>query len=339
MRGWLFTGFPWLWIGYSQTEGPLAPLAPLLGVEGITLALALGAGAFTLLLLRRQWWAMAVPLVIAGATYWAGLQTWVTPQNDMRTSVALIQGNIPQAVKWLPSQRWPTLMKYFDLTRQNWDADIIVWPEAAVPALEREIPTFLSNLDNAARRNNTALITGILDQNDKGQFFNNVMVLGDNGAKDYAYPGAVVYSKHHLLPFGEFVPFEDLLRPLAPIFNLPMSSFSRGDFQQPNLDAKGHKLSTALCYEIAFSDQVRKNTHKDTDFILTLSNDSWFGRSIGPIQHLEIAQMRALELGKPVIRATNNGVTAVIGSNGRIQASVPQFETAVLKTDVSLPVV
>ena len=142
------------------------------------------------------------------------------------------------------------------------------------------------------------------------------------------------YHKHHLLPFGEFVPFENVLRPIAPFFNLPMSSFTPGDFIQPNIAANGKQLAPALCYEIIFNEQVRRNITDDTDFILTLSNDAWFGRSIGPLQHMEIARMRALELGKPVIRATNNGITAVTDYKGHIIAKVPQFETAVLRAEI-----
>lgn len=168
-----------------------------------------------------------------------------------------------------------------------------------------------------------------------GQFFNNVLVLGQNGQGPYDYDTVKRYSKHHLLPFGEFVPFGDLLRPIAPFFNLPMSSFERGEFIQPNLVAYHRHLLAALCYEIIFSEQVRQNVTDDTDFILTLSNDAWFGKSIGPLQHMEIAQMRALELGKPLIRATNNGVTAVTDYKGQIIKQVPQFQTETLKAEVT----
>lgn len=181
-------------------------------------------------------------------------------------------------------------MKYTDLTRENWGADLIIWPEAAIPALETQVPTFLQNLDAAARNNHSTVITGILDQNEKGQFYNNILTLGVNAVGPYQYEHAERYSKHHLLPFGEFVPFGDLLRPIAPFFNLPMSSFSRGDYIQPNLEANGYSLAPALCYEVAFSEQVRQNVDYDTEFLLTLSNDTWFGKSIGPFQHMEIAR-------------------------------------------------
>lgn len=335
LRGWVMTGFPWLWLGYSQIDSPLNAYAPLSGVEAITLMLWLIAGSLALVVMTRKWGYLAIPALVFALAFGLNQVSWVKPDPSTKTSFALIQGNIDQKMKWVPSHRWPTLMKYTDISRDNWGTDIIIWPEAAIPALESDLPAFLHNLDTAAKANNSALITGVLSQDDMGGFYNNVLTLGQNGLGPYDYDTAKRYSKHHLLPFGEFVPFGDLLRPIAPLFNLPMSSFQRGDFIQPNLIANGRHLVAALCYEIIFSEQVRQNVTPDTDFILTLSNDAWFGHSIGPLQHMEIARMRALELGKPLIRATNNGVTAVTDYKGRITKQVPQFQTEVLKADVT----
>lgn len=335
LRGWVMTGFPWLWLGYSQIDSPLNAYAPLSGVEAITLMLWLIAGSLALVVMTRKWGYLAIPALVFALAFGLNQVSWVKPDPSTKTSFALIQGNIDQKMKWVPSHRWPTLMKYTDISRDNWGTDIIIWPEAAIPALESDLPAFLHNLDTAAKANNSALITGVLSQDNMGGFYNNVLTLGQNGLGPYDYDTAKRYSKHHLLPFGEFVPFGDLLRPIAPLFNLPMSSFQRGDFIQPNLIANGRHLVAALCYEIIFSEQVRQNVTPDTDFILTLSNDAWFGHSIGPLQHMEIARMRALELGKPLIRATNNGVTAVTDYKGRITKQVPQFQTEVLKADVT----
>lgn len=335
LRGWVFTGFPWLWLGYSQIDSPLNGFAPVSGVEAITLMIWLIAGGVSYALLSKKWQYLCIPVGIFALSYGLNKIQWVTPNPDTKTSFALIQGNIDQKQKWLPSHRWPTLMKYTDMSRENWKADIVIWPEAAIPALESDLPAFLKNLDTAARNNDTALITGVLSQDNLGHFYNNVLTLGKDDQGPYNYDTAKRYSKHHLLPFGEFVPFGDLLRPIAPFFNLPMSSFQRGAFIQPNLIANGRHLLAALCYEIIFSEQVRQNVTDDTDFILTLSNDAWFGDSIGPIQHMEIARMRALELGKPLIRATNNGITAVTDYKGHITKQIPQFQTAVLNAEVT----
>ncbi|WP_194089759.1 apolipoprotein N-acyltransferase [Vibrio hibernica] len=335
LRGWVFTGFPWLWLGYSQIDSPLSSFAPVSGVEAITLMIWLIAGSVSYSLLCKKWQYLCIPVGVFALSYGLNKIQWVTPNPDTKTSFALIQGNIDQKKKWLPSHRWPTLMKYTDMSRENWKADIVIWPEAAIPALESDLPAFLKNLDTAARNNDTALITGVLSQDDLGHFYNNILTLGKDDQGPYNYDTAKRYSKHHLLPFGEFVPFGDLLRPIAPFFNLPMSSFQRGAFIQPNLIANGRHLLAALCYEIIFSEQVRQNVTDDTDFILTLSNDAWFGDSIGPIQHMEIARMRALELGKPLIRATNNGITAVTDYKGHIAKKIPQFQTAVLNAEVT----
>ncbi|MDN3696615.1 apolipoprotein N-acyltransferase [Vibrionales bacterium C3R12] len=335
LRGWVMTGFPWLWLGYSQIDGPLAPFAPIGGVELLTLLIVISASSLAYAIIHKRWAVSIIPMVILASGFGIRNIDWVTPNPEKTTSVALIQGNIDQELKWLPSQRWPTIMKYTDLSRENWDADIVIWPEAAIPAFESEVSSFLSNLDSAAKMNSSAIITGVVNQAENRKYYNSVLAIGTTPYGDYRYDVNQRYHKHHLLPFGEFVPLEALLRPLAPFFNLPMSSFSRGDFVQPNIVANGRHLAPALCYEIIFNEQVRQNVTEETDFILTLSNDAWFGRSIGPLQHMEIARMRALELGKPLIRSTNNGVTGVTDYKGKIIELAPQFETAVLNTELT----
>lgn len=333
LRGWVMTGFPWLWMGYSQIDSPLGNFAPLGGVDLVTFATVLIASLTTLTLLTKRWSLALAPAVIFATGYGLNAAHWVTPNPDSRTSFALVQGNIDQASKWLPSERWPTIIKYTDLTKEHRDADIIIWPEAAIPAFEYEIASYLANLDALVKEYDSAMITGVINRSDEGLYYNSVLAVGQTG-QDYSYNPEDRYHKHHLLPFGEFVPFEDILRPLAPFFNLPMSSFSRGAYVQPNVVANGKDFAAALCYEIIFNEQIRHNVNDDTDFILTLSNDAWFGDSIGPQQHMEIARMRALELGKPVIRSTNNGVTAITDYRGNIVAQIPQFETAVLTAEV-----
>ncbi|BDM65644.1 apolipoprotein N-acyltransferase [Shewanella sp. NFH-SH190041] len=338
-RGWVLTGFPWLWAGYTQTDGPLRPLASIIGTLGLSFVLALLAGAL-LLSLRRRWQPLAIALpVLALLVYLVPSFNHLEPRGKS-VKVALVQGNIPQSLKWEPEHLWPTMVKYMDLTRPVLDSDIVIWPEAAVPAPDYMVKDYLDNANKVANLNHAAIVTGIISYRHQ-QFYNSLIVLGNEFAKqepagDFNHDGKNQFFKHHLLPIGEFVPFEDLLRPIAPLFNLPMSSFARGPYLQPNLSALGYHLAPAICYEIAFPEQVRDSVHNSTDMLLTVSNDAWFGASNGPLQHMEIARMRAVELGRPLLRSTNNGVTAVVDYQGNIIASLPQFEAGVLTAKVPL---
>jgi apolipoprotein N-acyltransferase len=338
LRSWLFTGFPWLSIGYSQTEGYLAPYAPLIGETGITFIMVFAAASL-MLLVHKQWrMAIITAVLLLISPLLNEFKGWQL--QDEKVSVALVQGNIKQELRWVPEQELPTMKKYMQLTKPHLQQQIIVWPEAAIPQLEPLAQAYLYNLDMQAAEHNSAVITGILDYKRNDDAYNGIIVLGRSRGEatsgDYIYESKNRYQKHHLLPIGEFVPFERWLRDVAPFFDLPNSSFARGDWQQPNLQANGFQLLAALCFEIAFPRQIQANFTDETDFLLTVSNDAWFGASIGPLQHMQIAQMRALEFGRPLLRATNNGVTGIAKPDGTLQAVLPQFEDAVLSADVQL---
>ena len=281
----------------------------------------------------------ALLVIITTLTYGLANVNWVQTTGKT-TKVALVQGNIAQSIKWAPEQEWPTMLKYLDLTRINYDADIIIWPESAIPAMEPAVQDYLRTVNRSASLNNSAIITGILNYNfESKEYFNSLIVLGrkqDDDEQGYYYNHSNRYSKNHLLPIGEFVPFQEFLRPIAPLFNLPMSSFSRGDYVQHNLVAKNLHILPLLCFEIVFPHQLAANLTKQTSLLLTVSNDAWFGDSHGPHQHMEIARMRALEFGRPLLRSTNNGITAVVDHQGNFIARIPQFEEAVLTTEVAL---
>tara|TARA_B100000700_G_scaffold88342_1_gene99540 strand:+ start:3786 stop:5363 length:1578 start_codon:yes stop_codon:yes gene_type:complete len=345
LRGWLFTGFPWLQLGYTQTDAWLGGLASSIGQHGLTAVIwfiALSLAAAVKGALHHRVYTVLLIMVFFTASY-------VLPKlqplqrSDTTTSVLLVQGNISQSLKWQADQQWPNILRYLDLTRPHYQHDIIVWPESAITALEPYADDVLTTIDQSAAMNGAALISGIIDyQTTRDEFYNTLLVLGDESGLDgfdtpYQYGSSNRYQKHHLLPIGEFVPFEDLLRPIAPLFNLPMSSFQRGEYTQPNLLANGHRLAAAICYEIVFADQVRANVTNDTDYLITVSNDTWFGDSHGPWQHMQIARMRAMELGRPLIRATNNGVSALTDEFGRIIAIAPQFQATTVSAE--MPVV
>lgn len=338
LRSWMLSGFPWLSLGYSQIDSPLAGWIPVIGETGVSALIMILCSAGAIWLLRRQYLPVALLFAVTFVSgYLLRQHTWVTPHEQK--SVAMVQGNIKQSLRWVPEQDRPTMEKYRKLTQPLWDNDLIIWPEAAVPKLEYLANNYLSNMDDAAARHGTAIITGIVNYNfETEEAWNNLIVLGekeDGSGAHYRYFNANRYAKHHLLPVGEFVPFEDFLRPLAPLFDLPMSSFARGDFVQPNLIANGIHLAPAICFEIAFPHQVAANIQRNTDMIITVSNDAWFGDSHGPAQHLEIARVRALEFGRPVVRATNNGITAFIDERGTITGVLPQFEEGTISKTVT----
>ncbi|MDC8830543.1 apolipoprotein N-acyltransferase [Alteromonas gilva] len=339
LRSWLLTGFPWLSLGYSQLDSPLAGWLPVIGETGVSLLLmAIAVSVAQATLTKKIRHAVTVTAVIALSGIVLNRVSWVDEERSI--AIGMAQGNIAQSLRWVPEQDLPTMQTYQDLTQVLWDNDLIIWPEAAVPKLEVLAQDYIKTMDTQATAHNTAIVTGVVNYNfENDEAWNNLIVLGKQQPADdsghYHYFHANRYAKHHLLPVGEFVPFEDWLRPLAPLFDLPMSSFNRGDFQQQNLTANGLKLAPAICFEIAFPRQVSANLYADTDFIITVSNDAWFGHSHGPAQHLQIARMRAKEFGLPVIRSTNNGISAFVDYRGNIVAQLPQFERAAMSATLT----
>lgn len=343
LRGVMLTGFPWLTLGYSQIDSPLSAYAPIIGESGISALILIICVSLVYIVTKVHRLAHSLIVIsVCILTFVFHNISWVKESRNT-VNTLLVQGNIEQALKWAPEQTWPSMLSYLDLTRQHYPADIIVWPESAITAVEPSIQAqeFLQIVQSSLLLNDSSLITGIIDYDaDARRYFNNLIVLGQHAKKDqigsYQYNNLNRYSKHHLLPIGEFVPFADWLRPIAPFFNLPMSSFSRGHYQQKNLVANGYQVLPLICFEVAFADQLSANFSEQTQLLLTVSNDAWFGDSHGPHQHLDIVRMRAKEFGRPFLRATNNGITAVIDHHGNVVNRIPQFETNVLTTQVNL---
>ncbi len=337
LRSWVMTGFPWLQFGYSQIDGPLKGLAPIAGVESITYIIFIISGLITYSIYRKKWYYTVIALLIILALWPLKYLVWFKIDPYRSVNIALVQGNISQRLKWLANERESILKTYLDKTRAYLGkSQIVIWPEAAVPDLDIYQNDFLSTLDMLGREHNTAILTGIIEAKTNGVrpiYYNSLIVLGDK--IPYSVFNENRYRKHHLVIFGEYVPLEKILRPIGNFFNLPMSSISSGEALQPPLHVANYKLTPAICYEIIKGEQIRKNFQPDTDFLLTISNDAWFGNSIGPWQHFQIARMRALEFGRPLLRATNTGITAFIDPQGNIIKKLPQFERNVLMQTIA----
>lgn len=345
LRGWLFTGFPWLQFGYTQIDSPFAGLAPIFGVQGVTFFVMWSSAVIfsiisTFLKKDRKYFLAFVQgimlIIVSGLAMWSSSATYVKEVKDRALNITLVQGNIAQNLKWDSQYLSQTLGIYSNLILQHLGkTDLIILPEAALPTLENNIQPFLLSLQEAAEKAGTEVMIGTVYQDwENGKLLNSIINLG-NRENPYSEQNENRYSKYHLVPFGEYVPFENILRPLGSVFNLPMSAFQSGDSIQAPFIAKQRKFTPAICYEIIFGSQVRKNLAIDTDFLLTISNDAWFGHSIGPWQHLQMARMRALELGRPEIRATNTGITAFIDAKGKVVAQAPQFIETTLTYSVS----
>ncbi|MFI4954608.1 MAG: apolipoprotein N-acyltransferase [Gammaproteobacteria bacterium] len=323
LRGWLFSGFPWLNLGYSQIDSPLGGYIPIVGIYG-TSAITVAVGALLAYAFftqaRMRWISISAAILIVIAGFGLSYIQWTQPTGDSK-QISLIQGNIPQAHKWDSKFVRSIIKKYVDLTEQNWDSSIIIWPEASLPIPLPDSATIVASLDQQARAHQATVIMGVLElAPGTTDYYNGIIATGT---------GTGLYHKRRLVPFGEYVPFGSVTRGIIELFNLPYSNIIPGNPEQPVLISGDWKISPLICYEIAYA-QLADDAALQGNILLTISNDTWFGRSLGPKQHLQIAQFRALETGRYVIRATNNGLTAIINHRGEITAIAPAFETAVL---------
>jgi apolipoprotein N-acyltransferase len=314
LRGWVLTGFPWLAAGYGAIDDPLAGYAPIAGVYAVSLAAMAAAGLLWCVVsgrARRSAAAALALLVLAGLA----LRTlqWSAPAGAP-VSASLLQGNVPQDMKFDPGRYARTLETYALLAEQT-RARLIVLPETAVPRFfDRIDPAFLARLELAARRNGGDVLLGVPFRAGPDEYYNSVVSLG-------SAPGQI-YHKRHLVPFGEFVPpgFGWIVR----VLSIPLSDFSSGAPRQLPLEVAGQKVAVNICYEDAYGAEIARMLPEAT-LLVNVSNVAWFGDSLAPAQHLQIARMRALETGRMHLTATNTGITAAIDADGTVRARLPQF--------------
>ncbi len=250
---------------------------------------------------------------------------WTQPVPGEPTSVTLLQGNIPQELKWRPERALATLEIYRDLARSA-DSKLIVMPETALPMLNVDLPPdYMKSLADQAVKNGGDMLYGVPELDPSGNYYNSVMSIGTAPAQ--------TYRKHHLVPFGDYFPLRPVLGWIMKLLSIPMSDFSHGEQVQKPLQVAGQKIAVNICYEDAFGEEIIRQLPEAT-MLANFTNDAWWGDTIASRQHLQIAQMRALETGRPMLRATNTGITAIIDPEGRIVASAPEFTTARVSGEV-----
>ena len=319
LRGWILTGLPWLSLGYSQIDSPLAGYAPLVGVYGISAVCMLLAVALYRLLHGRRYLMLAPLLLLPLAGFALQFIAWTEAQGE-GLRVTVVQGNIPQEVKWRRDQQQNIFNTYWRETSRHWDSDLIVWPETARLGHSGEIgDSLLAPMQQAAIDNGSAILAGLVfSDSARAHFYNSMILLGEE---------RVVYHKRHLVLFGEYYPMRWLLDLLSGVISIPYSDLTPGPLEQPAMRVGGYTLGASICFEDVFSREIMLALPQ-ANLLVNLTNDAWFGNSSAPHQHLQIARMRARETGRVMIRAANTGVSAFIDHEGRLVGQTRQFETA-----------
>lgn len=329
IRGtWVLNGFPWLQIAYSQLGTPLSGYIPVIGAYGTGLLLAFTASIIVILMYYKRQFALLSTTILAlwGIGAWLQSVRW-TQAVGSPIKVSLIQGNISQDQKWKPENKIRILQRYKSMTEEHWDSDVIIWPETAVPAFRAEVnESFLLPLSKEAEKTDTDLIVSVpVRGNLSHEKYNAVITLGKNDG---------IYRKNHLLPFGEYLPLQPLSGFVLNTLNIQLGNFLRGGTDQPLLKAGGYLFITSICYEDAFS-EVNIRGLSDAAYLVNVTNDAWFGNSLEPHQHLQIARMRAMETGRFLLRATNTGITAIVSPNGDIIKQAPLFEAVAISENIT----
>lgn len=329
LRGWLMSGFPWLAAGYSQIDSTLAGWVPLVGVYGASVVTVLSSAALLGAVIEkgRARWLYAgtviLPWVVGAALQ--PIQWTEATDGSLRTTI--VQGGVSQDRKWAADEFKPTLELYRNALLEYHDSDLVIWPEVAIPSTIDQVERYIGEWQSDIQSQPRTLLFGILERDlEARKVFNSVVMLNGHDRQ--------IYRKRHLVPFGEYFPVPDFVRKWMRLMSLPTSDMSAGDEDQPLLEGlSGDKMAVAICYEDAYGAE-QLYALPEASVLINVSNDAWFGDSIAPHQHLEIARMRALEAGRYVVRATNNGVSAFIGPKGELLDTAPQFEYAVMTMDI-----
>lgn len=331
LRGLFLSGFPWLFLGYGHVDSPLRGWATIFGVYGVSFFIAQTAGIIVCLFFYRKKIKVVTSLILLlimiwSAGYYLSKINW-TKKIGEPIQVSLIQGNIPLSQKWDTNEILPILNSYVALTKKNFASKIILWPEAAIPIYPENIPFYLKSLSKIAKAHHTTILSGIpFYDKETNNYYNGILALGVNEGR---------YYKRRLVPFGEYLPLRFMLSWLHKYLTIPMSGFSSGPKNQTDLLIDKTPIAPFICYEIAYSDLVLEYLPR-AGLIITVCDDSWFGKSIAAEQHLEIARMRSLEVGRYQLLSSNTGITAVIDEKGIVISQAPIFQQTFLITKIKI---
>ncbi|MFT5644747.1 MAG: apolipoprotein N-acyltransferase, partial [Janthinobacterium sp.] len=335
LRGTVFTGFPWVVAGYAHNISPLAGYAPLLGVYGLGWLAALVAGALLLLRHRSRKFALALMLMVIGAGWGLKSIAWTHAEGAL-ISVRLLQGNVAQDEKFNPVRIEGALKMYQDAITAG-RADLIALPETAVSLFPNQLPSdYLPSLARFAQETGSHVLLGIPLTDGPSLFSNSALGIAPASASAPSQPYR--YDKHHLVPFGEFIPLG--FRWFVDLMTIPLGDFQRGAARQAAFLVKDQRILPNICYEDLFGEEIAaqlaapQQGQKPATLLLNISNLAWYGESIAIDQHLQISQMRTLETGRPMLRSTNSGATAIIDGRGQIVAQLAPYTSGTLAANV-----
>ena len=328
LRGWFFTGFPWLSIGHVIIDSPFSGVLPLLGSYGGSAVIVFLAYLLFLMLQissKKISGLLLITIVLCLGLYLAGQVQWTQTEANKPAKVALIQGNIPFEMKWDRDRRSELYETYMQMTRDHWGSDIMVWPETAIPTYYESVKRdFLPKFEREVKAQNTQVVSGVFTFDfAEEKIFNSLVNIG--GELQF-------YSKQHLVPFGEFIPLRGIVDIFANLITLPMADISPGT-GEPIMHVQGIPTGVSICYEAAFGEEIIRSMPK-AELLINVSNDAWFGNSLAPHQHLQISRARARETGRYLLRSTNTGISAIIDPRGVIMDRSPQFVAAVVTGEV-----
>lgn len=329
LRGWVFSGFPWLDLGIAQTSSPLSGFLPIVGEYGVGMIALILAGLLALSAdhifdstrkCLKPFSVLLMSLVfflVAG--HFLAQVTWTHP-NGKPLSVGLAQANVPQMQKFDPAFLTKTLQTYMTLTEEMGHVDLVIWPETAIPDVLDDLDWFKKRLQARAAERHQDFLVGAFTQDKSGHYFNSLVGIPETVGQ---------HRKVHLVPFGEYMPLRPIVDLFAGMIDIPMSDLTPGDIDQPLPVVQGIKVGASICYEADFARDIR-HTLPQAGFLVNVSNDSWFGNSLAPHQNLQMAQVRSMEFGRPMIRATNTGISAFINAQGQVTKRIGVNEQGIL---------